>query len=207
MALHALRESGRCDIVSLLTTLTESYDRVSIHGVREKLLDRQAESIGLPLAKVWIPRNSSLEEYERRMGAALAPYVARGVSAVAFGDIFLEDLRKDRQAKLAQVGLRGEFPLWQRDTTELARRFIDLGFKAVITCADTEVLDASFAGRAFDEAFLRDLPDGVDPCGENGEFHSFVYDGPVLATPVDHEIGPTVLRDNRFCFCDLLAAE
>ena len=207
LTLHELRRAGACEVVGLLTTLTEGYDRVSMHGVREALLDRQAESLGLPLTKVWISQDSSLEEYERRMGAALERHVARGLSGVAFGDIFLEELRKDRQAKLARVGLRGEFPLWQRDTAELAQGFIDLDFKAVITCVDTEALDGSFAGRAFDEALLRDLPRGVDPCGENGEFHSFVYDGPVFSHPVAHETGPTVLRDNRFCFCDLTATE
>ena len=207
LTLHELQQSDTCEIPALLTTLTEGYDRVSMHGVREVLLERQAESIGLPLVKVRIPQDSSLEEYERRMGAVLERYAAGGVSAVAFGDIFLEDLRKDREEKLARVGLRGEFPLWHRDTGELARRFVDLGFKAVITCVDTELLDGSFTGRTFDEALLADLPEGVDPCGENGEFHSFVTDGPVFARPVAHEIGPTVLRDNRFCFCDLTPTE
>ena len=203
LTLHELRQAGDYHVVGLLTTLTEGYDRVSMHGVREALLDRQADSTGLPLTKVRIPRDASLDEYERRMGTALAPHIARGLSGVAFGDIFLESLRKDREAKLAGAGLRGVFPLWQRDTMELAQRFINLGFQAVITCVDTEALDGSFAGRAFDETFLRDLPDGVDPCGENGEFHSFVTDGPVFSQPITHRIGPTVLRDSRFCFCDL----
>lgn len=189
LALHELRRAGASEVVGLLTTLTEGYDRVSMHGVREALLDRQAESLGLPLTKVRISQDSSLEEYGRRMGAALERHVSRGLSGVAFGDIFLEELRKDRQAKLAQLGLRGEFPLWQCDTVKLSRKFIDLGFKAVITCVDTEALDESFAGRTFDETFVRDLPRGVDPCGENGEFHSFVYDGPVFGHPVAHEIG------------------
>ena len=207
LALGELQQAGRCEVVALLTTLTEGYNRVSIHGVREELLDQQADAVGLPLTKVRVPRDSSLAEYERRMGAALEAHIANGVSAVAFGDIFLEDLRADRTAKLAAVGLRAAFPLWKRDTTRLARRFIDLGFQAVITCADTEFLDASFAGRAYDDALLADLPPGVDPCGENGEFHSFVYDGPVFTRPVAHEIGRTVLRGNRFCFCDLTVAQ
>ena len=207
LALHELRENAAFNVVGLLTTLTEGYGRVSMHGVREALLDRQARSIGLPMTKVWIPQDSSLDEYERRMDAALAPHVASGVAGVAFGDIFLESLRADREAKLAGAGLRGEFPLWKRDTTELARQLIDLGFTAVVTCVDTEVLDASFAGRTFDEAFLGDLPHGADPGGENGEFHSFVTDGPVFDRPVACTVGPTVLRDNRFCFCDVVPTE
>jgi len=205
MALHELRQSNGREIVALLTTITEGYERISIHGVREELLDSQAASIGLPLTKVWIPQESSLDEYERRMGAALDPFVRQGVSGVAFGDIFLEDLRKDREDKLARVGLTGLFPIWKRDTTELAQQFIGAGFKAIITCVDTEYLDASFAGRAFDEQLLADLPAGVDPCGENGEFHSFTYDGPIFSSPIACRNGEVVLRNNRFCFCDLIA--
>jgi len=204
MALHELQQGGECEIVGLLTTITEGYERVSIHGVREELLDEQAASIGLPLTKVWIPQESSLDEYERRMGAALDPFVSQGVSGVAFGDIFLEDLRKDREDKLARVALAGFFPIWKRDTTELAQRFIGAGFKAIVTCVDTEFLDASFAGRAFDEQLLADLPAGVDPCGENGEFHSFTYDGPIFNSPIACRKGEIVLRNNRFCFCDLI---
>jgi len=205
MALHELQQSNGCEIVGLLTTITEGYERVSIHGVREELLDNQAASIGLPLTKVWIPQDSSLDEYERRMGDALDPFVSQGVSGVAFGDVFLEDLRKDREDKLARVALAGFFPIWKRDTTELARRFVSEGFKAIITCVDTEFLDASFAGRAFDEQLLADLPVGVDPCGENGEFHSFTHDGPIFSSPIAFSKGQVVLRDNRFCFCDLTA--
>ena len=205
MALHELQQSSGCEIVGLLTTITEGYQRVSIHGVREELLDSQGASIGLPLTKVWIPQESSLDEYERRMGAALDPFVSQGVSGVAFGDIFLEDLRKDREDKLAGASLAGFFPIWKRDTTELAQRFISAGFKAIVTCVDTEFLDASFAGRAFDEQFLADLPAGVDPCGENGEFHSFTCDGPIFSRPIACRKGEVVLRDNRFCFCDLIA--
>jgi len=207
LALGELRKGDECEIVGLLTTITEGYNRVSIHGVRQEFLDRQAAAAGLPLVKVRIPRDSSMAEYERRMGAALERCVSQGVSAVAFGDIFLEDIRADREAKLARAGLAGVFPIWKCDTHELARRFIEAGFKAVITCVDTELLDASFSGRAFDEQFLADLPDTVDPCGENGEFHSFVYDGPIFARPIPCRTGRTVLRDNRFCFCDLIATD
>ena len=204
LALHEFGAAGDREIVALLTTITEGYDRVSMHGVREALLDRQADSVGLPLTKVRIPKDSSLAEYEARMGEALAHHKRLGVSSVAFGDVFLEDLRKDRESKLARMALKALFPIWKRDTAELARRFVELGFKAVITCVDTHMLDGAFAGRAFDERFLADLPEGVDPCGENGEFHSFVHDGPIFARPVAHEVGETVLQDGRFCFCDLL---
>jgi len=204
LTLAMLLEDPSVEVVSLLTTVTRGYDRVSMHGVREALLDRQADSVGLPLTKVRIPKDSSLAEYEARMGEVLAHHKRLGVSSVAFGDVFLEDLRRDRECKLARMALKALFPIWKRDTTELARRFVELGFRAVVTCVDTRMLDGAFAGRAFDERFLADLPEGVDPCGENGEFHSFVHDGPVFARPVAHEVGETVLRDGRFCFCDLL---
>ncbi|MCP4378142.1 MAG: diphthine--ammonia ligase [bacterium] len=205
LALNQLQLSDDCEVVAMLTTITEGYERVSIHGVREELLDSQAASIGLPLTKVWIPQESSLDEYERRMATALEPFISQGISGVAFGDIFLEDLKKTRQDKLATVGLKGLFPIWKRDTSELARQFISAGFKAIITCVDTEYLDASFVGRAYDEQFLSDLPDQVDPCGENGEFHSFCHDGPIFKHPIACDKGEIVLRNNRFCFCDLIA--
>ena len=206
MALYELGSAGGCEVLALLTTVTEGYERISMHGVREVLLDAQAAAIGLGLRKVRIPQDSSMEEYETRMREALEHYQALGASSVVFGDIFLEDLRKDREDKLAQIGMGASFPIWQRDTCELAGAFIDAGFQAVITCVDTQMLDGKFAGRTYDRQFLQDLPDGVDPCGENGEFHSFVHDGPVFRKPVAHRIGEVVLRDDRFCFCDLLAS-
>ena len=204
MALYELGKADRCEVLALLTTVTEGYERISMHGVREALLDGQAAALGVELCKVRIPQNSSMAEYETRMREALEGYLARGVSSVAFGDIFLEDLRKDREEKLALIGMTASFPIWRRDTAELARAFVDAGFRAVITCVDTRTLDGEFAGRAYDRQLLRDLPDGVDPCGENGEFHSFVHDGPIFRRPVAHRIGRVVLRDDRFCFCDLL---
>jgi len=206
MALYELGKAGGSEVLALLTTVTEGYERISMHGVREVLLDRQAEALGLELCKVRIPRNSSMEEYETRMREALEHYLDRGVSSVVFGDIFLEDLRKDREDKLGRIGMAASFPIWRRDTAELAGAFINVGFQAVITCVDTRMLDGEFAGRAYDRQLLRDLPDGVDPCGENGEFHSFVHDGPIFREPVAHRIGEVVLRDDRFCFCDLLAS-
>src|SRR5208283_687309 len=155
-------------------TLTEGYDRISMHGVRRELLELQAVSLGIPLEKIYIPKDSSNEAYESRMKDKLLEYKKRGVSSVVFGDIFLEDLRKYRENNLSKIGMSGIFPVWKNNTKELADRFIGLGFKAVITCVDSKILGREFAGRVFDEKFQHDLPGGVDPCGENGEFHSFV---------------------------------
>ena len=204
MALHELRKSGDYEIVALLTTVTEGYDRISMHGVRNVLLDQQARSLGLPVEKVTITKAASNEEYEAKMKDVMTRYRDRGVSAVAFGDIFLEDLRKYREENLSKIGLKGIFPIWKRETPELARAFISLGFKAVITCIDSKVLDKTFAGRLFDLAFLSELPSQVDPCGENGEFHSFVYDGPMFSESIVYEKGRIILRDKRFYFCDLI---
>jgi len=203
MALHALRASRDCRITALLTTITEDYDRISMHGVRRALLERQAESLGLPLHPVLIPPQCINATYEARMKEALAPHFARGVRSVVFGDIFLKDLRAYREKNLAQVGMQAIFPIWKRDTRELAREFVQLGFRAITVCVDPRVLDESFAGRELDAFFFADLPPGVDPCGENGEFHTFVFDGPVFETPIAFRVGEKVLRDG-FCFCDLL---
>jgi len=207
MALHELRSSGRYEVSALLSVITEGYDRISMHGVRRILLERQAESLGLSLEKIFISQNSSDKEYEEKMRKVLLNYKEKGVLDVVFGDIFLEDLRKYREDNLARVGMSGVFPIWKRDTAELANTFIDLGFKAVVTCVDTKVLDGSFAGRTFDKRFLQDLPSGVDPCGENGEFHSFVYGGPIFKDEVSLDKGDIVLRDNRFSYCDLVPNE
>jgi len=203
MALHALRAARDCRITALLTTITEEYDRISMHGVRRALLERQAESLGLPLHAVLIPPQCINATYEQRMKEALALHFAQGVRRVAFGDIFLEDLRVYREKNLAQVGMQALFPIWKRDTHELAREFVRQGFRAIAVCVDPRVLDASFAGRELDASFFADLPPGVDACGENGEFHTFVFDGPVFKTPIPIHVGEKVLRDG-FCFCDLL---
>jgi uncharacterized protein (TIGR00290 family) len=205
LALHEARSDY--DIVGLLTTVTEEYDRVSMHGVRTRLLEQQTEALGLPLEKVLIPPTCVNAEYEARMGAALARYRAAGVSAVLCGDLFLEDIRRYREEKLFAGGLTGVFPLWGRDTGELARRLLALGFRAVLCCVDTRALAAEFAGRLFDEALLADLPPGVDPCGENGEFHTFVFDGPGFRRPVPFMLGERTLRDQRFAFRDLLPTD
>jgi uncharacterized protein (TIGR00290 family) len=203
MALHALRERGACRVTALLTTITETYDRISMHGVRRELLERQAESLGLPLHSVRIPPHCINATYEARMKAALEEHFALGVRSVAFGDIFLEDLRVYREKNLKQAGMHAIFPIWKRDTRELAREFVRLGFRAIAVCIDPRVLDASFAGRELDASFFADLPPRVDPCGENGEFHTFVYDGPVFRSPIACRVGEKVLRDG-FYFCDLL---
>jgi len=203
MALHALRAARDYRVTALLTTVTEVYDRISMHGVRRALLERQAESIGLPLHPVLIPPQCINATYEARMKEALSHHFARGVRSVAFGDIFLEDLRVYREKNLAQAGMQALFPIWKRDTRELAREFVRLGFRAITVCIDPRVLDASFAWRELDASFFADLPPGVDPCGENGEFHTYVFDGPVFKVPIAFRVGEKVLRDG-FCFCDLL---
>jgi len=203
MALHALQSAQSHRVTALLTTVTEEFDRISMHGVRRVLLERQAESIGLPLHAVLIPPQCLNATYEARMKQALNEHLARGVLRVAFGDIFLEDLRVYREQNLAQIGMEALFPIWKRDSRELAREFLRLGFQAITVCVDPRVLDSSFAGRVLDESFFADLPPGVAPCGENGEFHTFVFDGPLFRTPIRFATGEKILRDG-FYFCDLL---
>jgi uncharacterized protein (TIGR00290 family) len=203
MALHALRAVGQRRIAALLTTITDEYNRISMHGVRRVLLERQAESIGLPLHPVLIPPQCVNAIYEERMKEALAEHFARGVRQVAFGDIFLEDLRLYRENNLARAGMTALFPILKRSSRELAAEFVRLGFRAIAVCVDPRVLDPSFAGRELDASFFANLPPGVDACGENGEFHTFVFDGPIFKKPVAFGVGETVLRDG-FCFCDLL---
>ena len=204
MALYELQMAHSYEISALLTVVTEDYDRISMHGVRRILLERQADSLGYPLEKILISKNASNEEYESKMRDVLVKYRETGVSSVVFGDIFLEDVRRYREDRLAKIGMKGIFPLWKRDTTKLANTFINLGFKAIVTCVDSNVLDKRFVGRVYNKQFLRELPPNVDPCGENGEFHSFVYDGPIFRRKISFVIGDIVLRDNRFYFCDLI---
>jgi uncharacterized protein (TIGR00290 family) len=203
MALHALRAMPEYRVTALLTTITEEYDRISMHGVRRALLERQADSLGLPLHAVLIPPQCSNAIYEARMQEALEQHFAKGVRHVAFGDIFLEDLRAYREKNLDRIGMRALFPLWKRDTRELASEFLRQRFRAVTVCVDPRVLDESFAGCELDASFFARLPTAVDPCGENGEFHTFVFDGPVFRAPIAFRAGEKVMRDG-FCFCDLL---
>jgi uncharacterized protein (TIGR00290 family) len=205
MALHSLLQQNEFQIAALLTTVTEGYERISMHGVRRELLERQAQSIGLPLHEVRIPPQCVNPIYEARMGEALRIHLEKGIRKVAFGDIFLEDLRAYREKNLARVGMTAIFPIWKRDTRELVRAFHSNRFRAVAVCLDSKVLDPSFAGRELDESFFRDLPPHADPCGENGEFHSFVFDGPIFQSPIHVRTGEIVNRGG-FIFCDLLPA-
>jgi uncharacterized protein (TIGR00290 family) len=203
LALYELQREGKHRVAALLTTVTRDYDRVQMHGVRRVLLERQAASLGLPLHQVLITKGATNEEYERAVAEAFSEYREQGVNAVVFGDLFLADVRAYREQFLARHGMRGLYPVWMRDTGEFVREFIALGFKAVVTCVSGAALDGSFAGRLIDEEFLASLPPHVDPCGENGEFHTFVFDGPSFKEEVRFLIGERVLRDS-FWFCDLV---
>lgn len=203
LSLYALQQQGEYDVTGLLTTVTADYDRVSMHGVRRSLLRDHAAALGLPLHEVEISRAARNAEYELKMGAALEMLRGKGVSAIGFGDIFLEDLREYRERLTSRHNVQAVFPLWQRDSRELAEEFIQQGFRARIVCVDPKVLDASFVGRILDRDFLDDLPVGVDPCGENGEFHTFVFDGPNFSRKVPSVLGETVLRDS-FLYSDLV---
>ena len=205
-ALHVLRERDDVEVVGLLTTVNETHDRVAMHAVRRTLLEAQAAAAGLPLTLVRIPHPCSDLAYEAAMGRALEEARASGVVGVAFGDLFLEDIRRYREEKMTGTGLRPLFPLWGRPTAGLAREMLEAGLKARITCVDPRVLAGSFAGREFDRPLLADLPAGVDPCGENGEFHTFAWDGPMFGRPVPVRGGEVVARDG-FVFADLLPAE
>ena len=207
LALFELQKTGKYEISALLTSISEDYDRIRMHGVRRILVEQQANSLGIPLEKVFISKDITHEDYESKMQSVLKRYQREGVSLVVFGDIFLEDIRRYREDNLSKIGMKGIFPLWGRDTTELANTFNDLGYKAIVTCVDSNFLDKKFAGRTFDEHFLSELPSKVDPCGENGEFHSFVYDGPMFHKVVLYEKGEIVLRENRFYYCDLLPTQ
>lgn len=201
-ALHVLRRDPAVTVVGLLTTLNQAVRRVAMHAVREELLDAQAAALGLPLLKVSIPSPCSNDEYERAMGAAVAQARADGVEAIAFGDLYLEDIRRYREQRMASTGIEALFPLWGLPTDALAREMVAAGLRAHVTCVDPKQLDPSFVGRTFDAAFLDDLPPGVDPCGENGEFHSFAYAGPMFRAPLSIEPGVVVERDG-FSFADV----
>jgi len=203
MALHCLLRDSAFEVTGLLTTVTEGYERISMHGVRRELLQQQAGSIGLPLEEVRIPPQCPNTIYESRMAEAVLRYRERGILHMGFGDIFLRDLRAYREEKLSRAGMFALFPLWDVDTRELAGRFLADGFRARTTCIDPRKLDKSFAGRELDADFFRELPIEVDPCGENGEFHTFVFDGPIFRSAVPVVTGQVVERD-FFVFCDLL---
>lgn len=228
LALNRILREDRYEVVTLLTTCNEQFQRVSMHGVRVELLDQQAAAIGLPLEKVFVSQRSSNEEYQQKMAACLLAHKTRGVTACAFGDIFLEDLKRWREENLAGIGLRGIFPIWKNDSRELIREFFTLGFGTVICCVNDAYLGEDAAGRKLDPDFIASLPAGVDPCGENGEYHSFAFAGPVFQRPVPFAIGEKIYRPvdvtppaaasssyvcpsgprptKGFWFCDLLPA-
>jgi uncharacterized protein (TIGR00290 family) len=204
-ALAELLHEARYELVGLLSTVTENNKLISTHGIGIEVLEQQAAAIALPLEKVYIPGALSQVQYERAMKKTLLAFEAQGVTAVAFGDLFLEDLKEYREKRMAEVGMRALFPLWKMDTKEVAYSFLQRGFQAVITCVDATVLDGSFAGRRFDEQLLADIPSSVDPSGENGEFHTFVYEGPIFRRPVRFQKGGHTVREGRYHFCEIIS--
>jgi uncharacterized protein (TIGR00290 family) len=204
-ALHEVRRLGLAEVVAVLTSVNETFDRVSMHGTRKALLDAQVAALGLPLIEVRLPWPCPNEVYEARMAEALAGIAAQGIRHMVFGDLFLRDIRAYREARMAEAGMEAIFPLWGRDTGMLAREMIASGLEAHLVTVDPRVLDASFAGRRFDDTLLADLPPGVDPCGENGEFHTAVSAGPIFAAPIPVRHGERVTRDG-FVYADLIPA-
>lgn len=228
LSLYKILKSEEYEVNCLLTSINEQYRRISMHGVREELLIHQTESIGIPLVKMYLPEMPTMEVYENVMRSTLLDLQSKGATTSIFGDIFLEDLRQYRENKLAELDLKGVFPLWKIPTKDIIKEFLDLGFKTITTCVNDKFLDKSFVGRVIDESFLNDLPDNVDPCGENGEFHTFVFDGPIFKDAIPFEKGEIVYRkytpttqkddtsydcddssqdnpfDNGFWYCDLL---
>src|SRR6201984_2060397 len=203
-ALHEARTRNLAQVVGTITTLSEAYDRVAMHGVRSSLLDRQIAALGLPSQRVLLPSPCPNEVYEARFGEACERIKRQGVRHIVFGDLFLEDIRAYRERQLAALGMSAIFPLWRRDTAELARAIVASGLVAHLTCIDPKRLDRSFAGRRFDARLLDELPRDVDPCGENGEFHTVVSAGPMLTAPIAVRVGEVVERDG-FVFADVLA--
>lgn len=227
LALHHILNEKKYSPERLLTNVNEGNRRISMHGVREELAEQQADVIGIPLQKLKLPNQPSMKTYEKQMSQTLAALKAEDFTHNVFGDIFLEDLKMYRENQLAEWSMTAVFPLWKRDTTELMHEFIDLGFKAIVVCVKAAFLDESFAGRIIDKDFLNDLPMNVDPCGENGEFHTFVFDGPIFKRSIEYNIGDKVFREYKapvnqsencfsdqpvlppsmgFWFCDLLPA-
>lgn len=194
MALHKVLTEKEFDIKTLVTTVNSAHNRISMHGVRHELLVQQAQEIGIDLHEIYLPETPTMSDYDSLMKKELDTFKQKGITHSIFGDIFLEDLRKYREDKLAEVNLKGHFPLWKRDTKELLHEFIDSGFKTIVVCAKSELLGKEFSGRVIDADFIKDLPKNVDHCGENGEFHTFIYDGPIFKNPIQFEVGETVFR-------------
>lgn len=221
LAFYHLKQDHNFNIDLLLTSVNSHHDRVSMHGLRRELLERQTKAIGLPVSTIELPEEPTMEDYNQIMGKVVDELKSNKYTDCGFGDIFLEDLRQYRETQLSAHGIKCHFPLWKKDTKSVIKEFIDLGFKAVVICIKSDLLDESFVGREIDEAFVNDLPDNVDPCGENGEFHTFCYDGPIFNEAVNFTVGEKVFRaynnpqkDEQhsnedkigFWFCDLVPA-
>lgn len=217
LALYTVLQENKHEVIALLTTLNAQFKRVSMHGVREELLDKQAESIGLPLIKMYVKEGTNTE-YEKSMESLLLEYKKQGVRKIIFGDIFLEDLRSYRENNLVKVGLTAEFPLWKRDTKELIKEFLKLNFKTITCCVNDAFLNESKVGVEIDTEFINTLPHNVDPCGENGEYHTFCYDGPIFKIPIKFSVGEKIYKPlelkisdsdltetKGFWFCELVS--
>lgn len=218
LALYKILQENQYEVNTLLTSINKEFQRISMHGVHVLLLERQASLLDIPLTKMELPKEPSMEEYQEIMSATMAEIQAQGITHSIFGDIFLEDLRQYREKQLNTIGMQAVFPLWKQNTSDLIQEFLQLGFKTIVTCVNGTYLDKSFAGRIIDQQFLDDLPENVDPCGENGEFHTFTFDGPIFKSPVQFEIGETVKKtypkpktnpedhdeEYIFWFCDLI---
>ncbi|MCS3530731.1 diphthine--ammonia ligase [Chryseobacterium sp. JUb7] len=221
LALYKILKENKYEINSLLTSINKEFQRISMHGVPVSLLEKQAESLNLPLIKMELPKEPSMEEYCEIMSKTMTEIKSQGVTHSIFGDIFLADLRKYREDQLESIGMKGIFPLWKINTTNLINEFLDLDFKTIVTCVNETYLDKSFAGRVIDRDFIKDLPKNVDPCGENGEFHTFTFDGPIFENPIHFEVGEIVRKtypkpksdesekdgEYAFWFCDLISKQ
>lgn len=219
LALHRTLQEDQLEVTSLLTSINKEFQRISMHGVHVSLLEKQAESLGFPLMKMELSKEPTMEEYRELMSKTMNEIQSQGITHSIFGDIFLEDLRKYREDQLKAIGMQAIFPLWKQNTTDLIHEFLDLGFKTIVTCVNETYLDKSFVGRIIDKDFIKDLPKNVDPCGENGEFHTFTFDGPIFKNPIDFEVGEIVKKtypkpksegsiENEeyvFWFCDLIS--
>ncbi|UKB86442.1 diphthine--ammonia ligase [Chryseobacterium sp. MEBOG06] len=219
LTLYKTLKEDQYEVTTLLTSINQEFQRISMHGVHISLLEQQASALGIPLVKMELPKEPSMEEYQDIMTGTMAKVQAQGVTHSIFGDIFLDDLRQYREDQLSRIGMHAVFPLWKQNTSYLIREFLSLGFKTIVTCVNGSYLDKSFAGRIINQQFLDDLPENVDPCGENGEFHTFTFDGPIFKNPIQFEIGDTVKKtypkpkteaaeeDNEyiFWFCDLIS--
>ncbi|MGG5210659.1 diphthine--ammonia ligase [Chryseobacterium sp. MIQD13] len=218
LAFYKVQQENQIEVTTLLTSINKEFQRISMHGVSISLLEKQAENMGLPLIKMELPKEPSMEEYHEIMSKTMSEVQSLGITHSVFGDIFLEDLRNYREDQLKAIGMEAVFPLWKQNTSDLIHEFLDLGFKTIVTCVNETYLDKSFAGRIIDQDFIKDLPENVDPCGENGEFHTFTFDGPIFKKPIQFAIGETVKKtypkpktnpgdedgEYVFWFCDLV---